>query len=307
MVLGTPNELYACSARGRFVALDAASGALRFEHDLLAEHGLTPAREHELLQYGRSNSPLVVGELVIVPVGGEGERGAGLVAFERASGARRWCSPARTPSYSSPAFATLLGTPQVLIVNEDTLSAHALDDGHILWEHPWPGRSSGDANASQAVPLEPARVFVSKGYGGGGALLELARVGETITVKELWHERRLLRTKFTNVVVHAGHVYGLDDGFLECVELESGAQRWKEGRYGHGQMVLAGELLLVCSEEGEVSLIEPDPARPNAVLGRFQALAGKCWAPLALAGNRLCLRNAEECALWELAMQEQEK
>jgi outer membrane protein assembly factor BamB len=238
-----------------------------------------------------------VGELVIVPAGGD----AGLVAFELGSGARRWASPARHFSQASPALATLLGQPQVLCVNEASLSGHALEDGRLLWEHPWPGRTSAEANVSQAVPLEPARVLVSKGYGGGGLLLELAPgPADGIKVRERWHVPRYLRTKFTNVVLHGGHVYALDDGLLECVELESGARRWKEGRYGHGQILRAGEELLVCSEEGEVALLAPSPARPNDVLGRFQALEGKSWAHLALAGNLLVLRNAEECAAWEL-------
>jgi outer membrane protein assembly factor BamB len=295
-------RVYALSAWGLLACLDAEDGERLWSHDLMAEHGLTREREQELAQYGRSSSPLLHGELVIVPAGGEpGAGAAGLVAFDKRTGERRWASPPRNYSYSSPAVATLAGVQQVLIVNEASLSGHAPDDGRILWEHPWPGTTSGDANVSQAVPLAPERVFVSKGYGGGGALLALEPgTGGGLRVRELWHDGRILRTKLTNVVMHAGHVYALDDGMLECVELATGRKRWKEGRYGHGQILLAGELLLVCSEEGEVLLVEPTPERANAVLGRFQALAGKCWAHLALAGRVLFLRNGEECAAWEL-------
>jgi outer membrane protein assembly factor BamB len=298
---GADGRVYALSARGRFVCLGARNGEVLWSHDLPAEHGLSRARESELAQYGRSNSPLVVGELVIVPAGGESGAAAGLVAFDKRSGARRWASPPRNPSYSSPAYATLAGVPQVLIVNEASLSAHRPDDGSILWEHPWPGRTSGNASVSQAVPFAPDRVLVSKGYGGGGLLLAIeSRPDGGLAAREVWHDGGLLRTKLTNVAVHAGFVYALDDGMLECVELATGAKRWKAGRYGHGQILLAGEHLLVCSEEGEVSLVEPDPARADAVRGRFQALAGKCWAHLALAGGVLLVRNAEECAAWEL-------
>ncbi|HEX6883348.1 MAG TPA: PQQ-binding-like beta-propeller repeat protein [Planctomycetota bacterium] len=298
VVLGAgEGRVVALSARGRLACLAAQDGELLWDHELGAEHGLAEAEELERAQYGRASSPLVAGELVIVPAGGE----AGLVAYELASGALRWRSPARGYSYASPALATLGGVAQVLAVNEATLSGHALADGRLLWEHPWPGSSSGDANVSQAWPLAPERVFVSKGYGGGALMLALeAGAAGELVARELWHAPRTLRTKFTNVVVHAGHAYGLDDGMLACLDLASGERRWKEGRYGHGQVLLAGGLLLLCSEEGEVVLLEPDPARPNAVLGRFQALEGKCWAHLALAGNLLLLRNAEQCAAWEL-------
>lgn len=303
-------RVFALSAWGTLACFDAASGVLLWSHDLVGEHGSTRDEERERVQYGRSGSPLLVGELVIVPAGGAGAEQAGLVAFETDGGRERWRSPPRQVSHSSPVLATLAGQAQILIVNEDSLSGHAPADGRLLWEFPWPGSTSGDANVSQAVPVPPGNVFVSKGYGGGGLLLALdagpgAGAGSDgpagLVPRELWHAPRLLRTKLTNVVLHEGFVYGLDDGVLECVELASGAKRWKEGRYGHGQILLAGDLLLVASEEGEVSALAPDPERANARLGTFQGLAGKCWAHLALADGVLFLRNAEECAAWELA------
>lgn len=301
-------RVYVHGAWGRLVCLDAASGAELWAHDLVAELGLTRDAEIESAQYGRSASPLVVGELVIVPGGGAGERAAGLVAFDRMTGALRWRGPPRHFSYASPAVATLGGIEQVLVVNEDTLSGHALLDGRLLWEHPWPGSTSADASASQPVPLPPDRVLVSKGYGVGGALLALEPgtqdADAALVPRVVWHERRHLRTKLTNVALLGAHVYALDEGTLECVELETGAKVWKEGRYGHGQILLAGERLLVCSEDGALSLVAPSPDRANDVLGTFQALEGKCWAHLALAGGLVVLRNAEECAAWELPLEE---
>jgi outer membrane protein assembly factor BamB len=297
-------RVYAHTAWGKLACLEARTGAKRWEHDLRAEAGLSREAEIELSQYGRASSPLLVGELVVVSGGGEAGAVTGLVAFDKRSGERRWASPARNFSYSSPSSATLAGVPQILCVNEASLTGHAPEDGRILWEVPWPGRTSGDANCSQAVPLSPARVLVSKGYGGGAMVLELTASEGSLVPREVWHDGRLLRTKLTNVVVHEGHAYGLDDGTLECVELATGAKRWKEGRYGHGQVLLVGELVLLCSEEGEVFLIEPSPEAPDRRLGSFQALAGKSWAHLALRGNLLVLRNAEECAAWELPLAE---
>jgi outer membrane protein assembly factor BamB len=301
-------RVFVQGAWGTLACLDASTGAVLWARDLVAELGSTRELEVERAQYGRSSSPLVAGGLVIAPGGlsssGErDERGAGLVAFDAASGDLRWRSPPRNFSYASPALGTLGGIEQVLVVNEDTLSGHALADGRLLWEHPWPGTTSGDASVSQAIALPGDRVFVSKGYGVGGALLALDSPGDDFLVpRVVWHDERILRTKLTNVALHDGHVYALDEGTLECVELATGTKRWKEGRYGHGQLLLAGAHLLVCSEDGAVSLVAPSPERANAVLGSFQALEGKCWAHLALAGGLLLLRNAEECAAWELPL-----
>ncbi len=296
--------VYALGALGRLSCLEGATGRVLWERDLLADQGVTAEEERANVQYGRANSPLVAGERLIVPAGGNpGKRQAGLVAYDKRTGAILWESAPRQVSYSSPVLATLAGVEQVLIVNEDSLSGHDPATGRMLWEHPWPGSSSANASVSQAVPVSQDRVLVSKGYGGGALCLRLVpRDDGSFATEELWRDGRLLRTKFTNVVIHEGFVYGLDDGMLECVALETGERAWKEGRYGHGQILLAGDLLLVLAEEGEVLLVDPRPDRPNEVLGRFQALEGKTWSNPALYRDLLAVRNAEQAAVWRLSL-----
>ena len=51
-----------------------------------------------------------------------------------------------------------------------------------------------------------------------------------------------------NLVQRDGFLYGLDDGIFACVDLADGSQRWKEGRYGHGQGLLVRDLFLGGSE-----------------------------------------------------------
>ena len=99
-------------------------------------------------------------------------------------------------------------------------------------------------------------------------------------------------------------VYGLSDGILECQELETGQRVWRDGRYGHGQILRAGALLLVLSEQGELSLVEATPETPNNVLGSIQALEGRTWNNLALAGEHLLVRNGREAVCYRLALAE---
>jgi len=118
-------------------------------------------------------------------------------------------------------------------------------------------------------------------------------------LREVWHESGNLKTKFTNVVIHDGHAYGLSDGILECVRLADGKRQWKGGRYGQGQVLRVGGLLLVQAESGEVVLVEASPAK-HTVRGRLGAIRGQTWNNLCLAGNRLLVRNAEEAACYEV-------
>jgi outer membrane protein assembly factor BamB len=296
--------VYAHDALGRLECLDGATGTLVWQHDLKALYGMTDTLEAELIAFGRSPSPLVLRDMVILPAGGDpaGKR-PGLVAFHRVTGALLWEGPPRNISHASPNVATLAGVEQVLVVNADTVSGHDPRDGRLLWEHPWPGRTGADANNSQPVPVAPDKVLVSKGYRQGSMLLQLTPAEDgTFSASPIWTSKRGLRTKLTNVVLLGEHAYALSDGFLECVALATGERIWREGRYEHGQILLVGDLLLVSSEEGELSLVEATPERPNNVLGRVQAVEGKTWNTLAFYRDLVLVRNGTEAAAWRVPL-----
>ena len=297
-------RVYALFTDGLLVCLDGGTGKMLWEKDLLAEYGVTPEQEFRNIQYGRSNSPLVVGDLLVVPAGGNPERPpASLAAYHKRTGEKIWEGGNRQISFSSPRLATVAGMEQILILNENTASGYNPETGEMLWEHPWPGVTAASATASQAVPVPPDRVFMSKGYGEGAALIRLVpRDDGTFKAQQLWHNHRTLRTKFTNVVIVDGHVYGLSEGILECVDLETGTRVWKRGRYGHGQILGVGDDLLVLAEDGEVVLIDLSPERPNDVLARFQAIEGQTWNNIALYGPYLAVRNAREAAVYKLPL-----
>jgi outer membrane protein assembly factor BamB len=287
-------NVYAQGAFGLLHCLSGADGHVVWSRNVLQEHGA------QNLAWGRAGSPLVVDNLVIVSAGGA--EGHSLVAYDKNNGELIWSAGSDVSAYASPALATLCGVRQVLIINQDWVVGHRLDDGEMLWRYPWPGNSGSNASASQAVAVGENRVFVSKGYHVGCALIKIAQddAGRWNT-QAVWEQKALLRTKLTNVVLHQGHVYGLSQGILECVELESGRRRWKKGRYGHGQIVLVGETILVSAETGEVALVEAS-SRGFRELTRFQAIEGKTWNNPALAGPFLLVRNDREAACYRLPL-----
>jgi outer membrane protein assembly factor BamB len=117
----------------------------------------------------------------------------------------------------------------------------------------------------------------------------------------VWETPRL-KAKFTNPVLHDGFVYGLDDGVLVCMDVTTGERRWRAGRYGHGQTLLVGDVLLVTTEDGEILLVEPTPEAHREV-ARFTAFEGKTWNPPAIAGKYLLVRSDKEAALYELSLE----
>lgn len=300
-------RVFVLGATGVLLCLEGSKGRLIWQDDLRKRYGISASEDEQHVMFGRAASPLIVDQLVIVPGGGRKGKSQNLVAFESETGRVVWEARTTLPggaadqiAYASPTLATLAGRRQVLIVNESTASGHDPATGHRLWSHPWPGKSNGSASVSQAVPFCPDRVLLSKGYGGGAELLELTRTGGgELKVNSVWRVPRSLQTKFSNVVVHNGHAFGLSEGILECIELQTGRRSWKRGRFGHGQILGVGELLLVLSEEGELHLLELNPEK-FVELGSIQVLQGKCWNNLCLHGKHLLIRNAREAACLEL-------
>lgn len=298
-------RVYALGATGVLRCLDGQTGKLIWSHDLLSEHGIAPDVEAGNIAWGRAASPLIVDDMVVVPLGGpDAEHCTSLIAFHPETGDVIWQGGKSQVSYCSPQLVTLDGVRQILIVNEASVAGHDIITGEQLWEFPWMGASNSAATNSQAHIVGDDLVLISKGYSTGAAVFKVHHNGDTWSVAEepVWKNSRALKTKFTNVVVdEAGNVFGLSEGRLQCVDSKTGELRWQARgtRYGHGQVLLVNDLLLVLGEAGEL-VIGKANADAWEELGRIQALEGKTWNNLALSGNRLLVRNAEEAACYEL-------
>jgi outer membrane protein assembly factor BamB len=297
--------VYATGATGWLHALEGSTGTVLWRKNVLDDLGIAVDEHAAAVAWGRAGSPLVTEALVIVPGGGplrgEGGGAVSLVAYDRATGGRTWQAGGEQISYVSPALVAIGGRDVVLAVNESSVAAYDPRDGRELWSFPWPGHSNSDASCSQPHVLADGRIFISKGYGIGAAVFAAEAGAEPLRFRQVWSQPALLKTKFTNVVIHDGHAYGLSDGILECVRLADGKRAWKGGRYGQGQVLRVGDLLLVQAESGEVVLVECSAAKP-VVRGRLAALTGQTWNNPAVAGDRLLVRNAEQAACYTLPL-----
>ena len=281
-------RLYALGALGELRCLDARTGKLIWSKNILKDAGASN------IPWGMAASPLVVDDKVIViPGGGNGKS---VVAYNARTGAHAWGALGDTASYTSPMLVTLAGRRQILAVTARRVAGLAPEDGAVLWDFPW--ANSIGVNVAQPIVTGPNRFFVSAGYGKGAALVEVGGAGGKLSAAPVW-ERASMKNKFNSSVFHEGHVYGLDEGMLTCVELETGQQKWKARGYGYGQVVLASGHLIVTTEEGEVALVRATPAG-HTELSRFPALQGRTWNVPAIAGGRLLVRNATEMACYKL-------
>ncbi len=284
-------KVYAMGAKGNLACLDGATGKAIWQHDVATENrALVPV-------WGKSCSPLIDEDKVIVSAGGL--RDKSLVAYDKETGKFVWSGGDDPSSYSSPALLTLAGVPQIVIVNEGSVTGHDRADGRVLWRHVWPEERIASPNVSQPLAVDGDHILLTKGYGVGSALWQIKLDGDEWSVEPLWSNLNL-KTKFTNAVIREGFAYGLDEGILSCIEIQNGRKAWKKGKYGHGQVLLVDDLLLVQSESGDLALVATDP-KAYRELTRFpNAISGICWNTMALAGRKLLMRSGEEAACYEL-------
>jgi outer membrane protein assembly factor BamB len=191
---------------------------------------------------------------------------------------------------------TIAGVPQFLIVTASRLVGLSQDTRALLWEFPW--KTDHDANAVQPIVVGENRVFYSSGYGTGAVVIELTKTGDKFGVREVWRNIRM-KNRQSSSVLHDGFIYGLDEGILACIDAGTGEVKWKGGRYGHGQLLLAGNHLIVVTEEGELVLVAAKPDKLQEV-ARVDAVDGETWNVPAIADGVLLVRNTKQMAAFDL-------
>jgi outer membrane protein assembly factor BamB len=281
-------RLYAFGGTGVLNCLDAGTGQLFWSRDVLKENSLPN------LPFGKSTSPLIYDELVVVS--GGMTNGSTLLAYHLENGSPAWRAGADKSSFSSPVLATLAGKRQIVSINAGSASGHDPATGDVLWNYVWPGDWP---KCTQPIILEPDRVFLSASFNAGCMLLQIGAAADgKLSVAEKWKNRNM-KSEFSNIVNREGFAYGLDDGILACIDLATGERKWKEGRYGHGQVLLINDLLLVQTEKGPVALVEATPACFRE-LAQIPALGAKTWNVPAVGGGCLLVRNDLEAACYKL-------
>jgi outer membrane protein assembly factor BamB len=300
------SNVYIQTATGIVACLELISGDVIWKQDLHQLAGTTREMADKSIFWGRSGSPLICDDMLVVPFGGKkGDPSLrSLIAFDRSTGKQRWQAGEAQVAYSSPMLLTLGGVPQIVSVNEGNATGHDPSTGAVLWTTPWPSLSNGDACASQPVAIDGEHFLLGKGYAAGSKLVKVTNQkndgSQLWTAEDTWVNTRVLKTKFTSAILHEGSLFALSDGVLECVEPMTGKRIWRGKRYGQGQLIIVNDHLLVSAEDGRVVLVPAISKSNNGTapeeLGQVQAIEGITWNVPTVAGPYLLVRNSDEVA-----------
>jgi outer membrane protein assembly factor BamB len=292
-------QVFAMGATGLVNCLHGAIGAAAWSRDI--------AKDIPPILFGYCSSPLVFGDKVYLTPGG---KAGAIVALDRHTGQVLWSHGSAKPGYASPQLFLTRSEIQILVFDASGLHGHDADSGEQRWSFPWGDDSDEQVNVCQPVVVPQAgesdprapeshQVLISSGYGRGAALLKIAcDTDGKWTANRIW-QAKTLKSKFSSIVVRDQFAYGLDDGVLACISLADGARRWKQGRYGHGQLILVNDTLLIQAESGEVALVKADP-QGFTELATLDALGDRTWNHPVVAGRFLLVRNDREAVCFEL-------
>ncbi|MBM3855512.1 MAG: hypothetical protein FJ399_20550 [Verrucomicrobia bacterium] len=313
------NHVYSCGHNGDLYSIDINTRKAVWNKNVWKDFG-----GGRIPMWAITQCPLVYGDLLLVA---SQAPQAGVVAYEKATGNVRWKTPSLgLISYASLALVKVDGKNHVVMVTSSTNpfqrtspdnelgNVVGMDPqtGEVLWKY---DKWECHISVASAVDVGENRVLIVGGYERGATMIKVekkadGRYGTTelFITKEFGDQTK-------PPVLHQGYLYAQyatnsrRDGMV-CMSLD-GRILWKTKRepdFNKGSMILADGLILATDGAQTLYLIEPDPSgfkllASAKVLGEGGSgsendpLASRVggrnqnWAPLALAGGKLLLRD----------------
>lgn len=279
---GTPtvdgDRIYALGGSGDLSALEARTGKVIWSKNVLKEFGGSN------ITWGISESPLVMGNKLLVNAGGPG---ASIVALNKRDGSLIWKSQSDEAGYSSAIPMELNGVTQVVFFTGERAVGLDSRDGRLLWEYAKPSNRT----ANVATPIARAnRVFISSDYGTGGGVIEIKADNQA---QEIYFTKEM-RNHHSSSVLIGDHLYGFSSAILTAMKFDTGEIAWRDRSVGKGSLVYADGHLYCFSENGVVGLVEATPAGYKEK-GRFRIQQDSLptWTHPVVAGGRLYLRDQD--------------
>jgi outer membrane protein assembly factor BamB len=301
------DRLYFTSPAGVLGCLSQDSGELLWQVDLIKQFDAEP------VGFGYSCSPVIVGEKLIVPAGGEG---SAVVAFDKMDGSVIWQAGDFKISYASVLPIERNGQQLLVAFLQNALVLMATDTGEVFAQLPL---SSGyDEHSAWPIYSEP-NLWISAPFKQGCQLLRVTD-DDRPELKSVWHSKLLSNDVCSSVLVDE-HLFGFDindvqskvhrpsRGSFRCLEFATGKPIWQNGSkrerhsldpkrgtaaadsVGHCSVLYADGKLILFNDMGDLMIAKAD-AESFELMGKVRVLGGEvCWTQPMLLGSRLYLRN----------------
>ncbi|MCY4662222.1 MAG: PQQ-like beta-propeller repeat protein [Acidobacteria bacterium] len=278
-------RLFTFGISGIVSAFDAATGE-RLWHK--------PAGPVEPL-YHTAMSPLVVGNLVILHVGGH-DAGA-LTAFDAATGDVRWALEGDGPAYGSPQLYEIGGTRQVVTLTQTRYIGVSVETGALLWERSF----TTPYDTTSQTPLRHGDIVIQTGMEVGITGFRVTPADGGWTTEDVWHTDEVT-LHMTNGVIADGVLVGLsqrNSGQYFGLDLDTGEVLWTSPpRQAENAAILrSGETILSLQDDAQLVVLRHGRTEFDPI-ARYDVADSSTWTQPTLAGNRLYVKDIDTLTLW---------
>jgi outer membrane protein assembly factor BamB len=255
-----------------------------------------------LPRYGVCCSPVVIGNRVVVAVGG---KGSSVAAFDTKSGDLVWQALDEAANTSSPFVYAAKGKAVPDVVFMTTLRVVGLNplDGSVGWEYPLPFHPSGTA----PTPLLAGDLAVTSTMDNGTTAIRLTS-DDKVSAKKAWQAKNL-SGYFSSGVATKDRLFLVTNTLkpipradLACVDLATGKELWTKqgvGYFHFGMIRTNNGKLLVLDDSGKLKLIDAEAAKYSE-LCTAKVCDGTLVTP-AFADGKVFARDAEKIVCVQVA------
>lgn len=274
------NNIYSLSGNGNLSANSKKNGELLWEKDLVKEFGSVRPR------WGFSTSPVIVGDKLVMEVGGTDERA--FIAFDKNNGNVIWAHGRGNATFNSPLFTSFNGQEQLIFANGPFISSYNLN-GDTLWTY----RLPFSAHIAMPLKIDSDKLFFSN-VGRGFIILKVENNKAVEVLKG-----NSMKNDFMTCVYHDGYIYGFHIAALRCISAETGEVKWSKRGFGKGSLMMVDDKLIVLSDKGKLAIVEAYTEAYTELIS-LQAVKGSiAWTSPSYHQDRVYVRNQNEIACYK--------
>ncbi len=314
-------RVYIFGVQGKLHCLRVSDGSLVWDVDTASRYNVVQNF------FGTAATPVVAGDLLIVPVGGSPEgtpsdvwasggapppNGSGIVAFNKLTGAVVYEVGDELASYASPVLATIGERRWGFMFARGGLIGFEPSTGEIDFHYPWRCARIESVNASSPVVVGDL-VFISECYEVGSSVLRVFPGGYEVVWKDPGgRDGHAMLLHWNTAVHHEGYLYGCSGrrsnrADIRCVAAATGKVMWSRRIDERASLIWVNDHFIYLGEYGRLMLLRCTPTGmtvlaetvPRDSSGK-QYITYPAWSTPAVSDGLLYVRGKDRLVCFAL-------
>lgn len=277
-------KLYVYSGTGNLICFDENTLNTVWEKNIIDDF------QGSNIRWGVNESPLIVGEKIIITPGGKENN---VVALNKHTGAVIWSCAGHgdLSAYCSPLYISDQEVPQIVTITGKHILGIDVETGEMLWSFPY--NNLRNVHPNTPIYGNDNTLLCVFGYNKGSVMLRLSNGGRQI--EEVW-ENKEFDSKTGGAVKIGDYVYGSGDHnkYWYCLDWKTGEEKYNDNTIAVGAIIAAEDMLYCYSDKGEMALVRATPEKFD-IVSQFPITLGteQHWAHPVIYNGVLYVRHGD--------------